>query len=77
MEKKECIIFAEGWLNKEDNTDYFPQLRLIYRIFGFNKSYLMKILEDPRQEGDNWIYKVKNIGYQYKWLGIKIYTKYH
>ncbi len=42
------------------------------RWLGFSVSYQCKVLDEPVQNGEDWIYTVKPISYTYTWLGIKL-----
>lgn len=42
------------------------------RILGFSRNVQSKVLEDPIQEGDEWVYSVKFISCTTKWLWFTI-----
>jgi len=45
------------------------------RILGFSRSVQNKVLEDPKQEGDEWVYPVEFISCTTKWLWFTIKIK--
>lgn len=71
------LQFQERYFEKNDNIVPFPYppLNRFLRFFGFNRVIDCRILDDPKQEGDNYIYNCQMIGIKITWLKWTITTK--
>ena len=71
------LKFTEEWFKKDDIIVPFPypDFNCFWRFFGLHRVLDCVILEDPMQEGDNWVYKCKITGIRITWLKWTIKTK--
>ena len=54
---------------KEINKLVLPKWQV---YLGFSRSFQLKALDNPVQEGEDWVYPVEVASYTTKWLGITL-----
>ena len=53
----------------------YKRMPWYFRILGFYYLYQLQVIDNPVADDDgSWLYHVKLIGYQLRWIGIKLKT---